>query len=120
MNFEKAVQIHANWRHKFCVAIESKEMLDIERISADDCCTLGKWLYGEAKAKYSQHDAYKVIVRKHASFHKEAGKIAQLVNSKEFSKAESMLSGGSDYSISSSLVEGAIISFSKIVSKSSV
>lgn len=87
--------------------------MDVATISRDNCCELGKWLHGEAKAKFSSLQAYSLCVGKHAAFHREAGKVATAINSKKYSEAEAMLNAGTPYASASSAVGTAILQFKK-------
>ena len=52
MNFDEAINKHAAWRMKFRTAMKMKESLDAATIGKDNCCELGKWLYGPGKAEF--------------------------------------------------------------------
>jgi len=113
MDLNNAIEKHAEWKMKFRTAISRKETLDASSISKDNCCELGKWLHGEAKAKFSSLKSYLACVAKHSAFHLEAGKVAQTINAKEFSKADAMLNAGTPYTSASSAVGVAILQLKK-------
>jgi Chemoreceptor zinc-binding domain len=52
---------------------ESNEVLDIEIVSADKHCTLGKWIYKEGKQLYGDLPEYELARKAHAEFHVYAG-----------------------------------------------
>jgi len=97
MNFNEALLAHVRWSLQFKEAIEREETLDIATISASDACELGKWLLGEARAKYCSLDAYPDCVVRHAHLHKVAGQLAQQINGGQYAHAETMLHDGSPY-----------------------
>lgn len=97
MDLNMAVQKHAEWKYKFRTAVTHPEPMDVATISKDDCCEIGKWLHGEAKAKHGQLVSYPKCVSAHAAFHHEAGKIAALINSKMNDEAEHALAAGTPY-----------------------
>jgi methyl-accepting chemotaxis protein len=87
MNANKAIDAHRQWKERFYVAMQKRAQLNIAEIQADNCCEFGKWLHGEAKAKFSHLASYKTCVALHATFHQEAGKIAQDINAGNFQEA---------------------------------
>jgi Chemoreceptor zinc-binding domain len=52
---------------------ESNEVLDLEIVSADKHCTLGKWIYKEGKQLYGDLPEYELARKAHAEFHVYAG-----------------------------------------------
>lgn len=108
MDLDKAVSAHVEWKTKLRAAISSKAQLDAATISKDNCCPLGMWLHGEAKAKFSRLAPYAECVGAHASFHREAGKVAELINRKKYTEAESAIGAGTPYAAASSAAGIAI------------
>ncbi len=108
MDLTQAIQKHGEWKLKFRSAIANKETLDARTIGRDDCCDLGKWLHGEGKTKFAKLPSHAACVGKHAAFHVEAGKVAQIINAKKFDEATAMLAAG-PYVEASSAVGGAIM-----------
>lgn len=113
MNLNDAIQAHAQWKVKLRGAIQNQEQLDVKSISVDNCCPLGQWLHGDAKSQYSGLGSYADLVKKHAVFHQEAGKVATEINAKNYPKAESMLGSGTSYMSASSQVGVAIMALKK-------
>ena len=109
MNLDNAISAHTEWKVKLRSAISSQSQLDAATISRDNCCPLGQWLHGDAKAKYGQLDAYRQCLDAHANFHREAGKVAQLINQKKYSEAETALSAGTPYANASSATGVSIL-----------
>lgn len=113
MDLKQALQNHSEWKMKFRSAISQKKTLDASIIEKDDCCELGKWLHGDGKSKYSHLASFSDCVTKHAAFHREAGKVAELINSENFSEAETMVNSSSGYTSASNEVGMAIILLKK-------
>ena len=111
MDLDAAIGAHAEWKTKLRMAAAKKDNMDVSAVSSDSACALGKWLHGDAKAKYSALPAYKECVSSHAKFHVEAGKVAALVNQAKFN--EKMIGTGSPLSDTSNLVVAAIIHLKK-------
>jgi hypothetical protein len=109
MDFNQAIEKHAEWKIKFRQAITGKETMDAESISKDNCCELGKWLHGEAKSKFNELSSYVECLTKHAYFHVEAGKIAKTINARKYTEAEAMIGASSPYTAASSAVRHAIM-----------
>jgi hypothetical protein len=108
MDLESAFQKHAGWIEEFCAAIFNKDTVDVGAYAQDDCCELGKWLYGDGKAKYGEMKAYADLVSAHAAFHQEAGKVAQTINEKNYAKAEELFGADGEYAAASHAVRAAI------------
>lgn len=113
MDLASAIEKHAEWKTKFRSAISKQEKMDDVTISKDNCCELGKWLYGESKYKFSKFQSHADCVAKHAAFHIEAGKVAKTINAGKYTEAEAMLATGKNYANASSAVGVAIMRLKK-------
>ncbi|MCC7184433.1 MAG: CZB domain-containing protein [Rhodocyclaceae bacterium] len=113
MDLTQAIQRHAEWKLKLRSAIARKEKMDVATITRDNCCELGTWLHGAAKATLGSKASYSQCLHKHATFHVEAGKVAQAINDGQYAKAESMLDAGTPYAAASSAVGVAIMALKK-------
>jgi methyl-accepting chemotaxis protein len=109
VDLNMAIQKHAEWKYKFRAAMTTPEPMDVATISKDNCCEIGKWLHGEAKARHGHLASYAKCLSAHAAFHVEAGKIAALINSQKNEEAERMLSSDTSYHDASKRVGIAII-----------
>lgn len=108
LNFDDAVMAHLNWKVKLRTAMMDDLVLDAETISRDNACPLGKWLHGGAKTKYGQLASYHGCVHAHADFHREAGKVAVLINQKKHAEAEAALANGAPFTAASNTAVLAI------------
>lgn len=113
MDLDQAIQKHAEWKIKFRSAINKQETMDAATISKDDCCDLGKWLFGDAKTRIGHYASYSECVAKHAAFHVEAGKVAAAINQKKYTEAERMIATNTPYSTVSTAVAGTILKLKK-------
>ena len=109
LNLNNAIQNHSEWKMRFRAAISQCEILDVTTIYKDDCCELGRWLHGEGKVLFGNLNSHNNCVSSHATFHLEAGKIAQTINEKKYTKAWGMLDNGSPYAKASSIVADDIM-----------
>jgi hypothetical protein len=119
MYLGNAIAVHDEWKDKFHTAITNNEMLDATAISADNCCELGKWLYGEGKTLFGNLPMHAHCVSAHKTFHQEAGLIAEAINAKNFVEADNMLSAHAHFSITSLALTAAILRLTKDAESSS-
>jgi hypothetical protein len=96
------VKSHHNWMARLRAAIANEEELDAIAISKDDECELGRWLHSDYVQLYAGHlSRYQECVQKHAEFHIEAGKVAKLINVRDYETAQRLLNHASTFSRSS-------------------
>jgi methyl-accepting chemotaxis protein len=119
IDLDAATDKHMDWKIKLRGAISRQEQLDASSISKDNCCELGHWLHSHGNAKFGQNPDFQALVTLHRTFHSEAGKVAELINAKEYSKAEDALRAGTGYSIASDSVCTAIHSLKKHLARGS-
>ena len=120
MDLSDILAKHAGWKLKFREAIAHKETMDAESISKDDHCGFGKWLHSEGKSKFGNLSGFSECVIKHAAFHVEAGKVAQVVNDKKYEEAEAMLGFDTPYTKASNAFGVAIRHLREEVKKTEV
>ena len=113
MDLDSAIKAHGEWKVKFRSTIAARGKLDAATIGRDNVCPLGSWLHGEAKGRFSGLRAYARCVADHATFHREAGKVATLINEEKFAEAEKQLGAGTQYTAASSAVGGAVVALRK-------
>jgi methyl-accepting chemotaxis protein len=97
MDFENAISAHVEWKTKLRGAIAAKSELDSFTAARDDVCPLGKWLHGDARTKYAHLAEFSGCVQSHAAFHREAGRVATLINARRYDEATAALDGGAPY-----------------------
>ena len=107
LNFDSAIHKHALWKSRFRTAISQCASLDVPTIEKDHCCELGKWLLGDGHSTFGHLRSHAYCVLNHAEFHKEAGKVARLINEKKYAEAESLLADESHFSRLSYILLGA-------------
>ncbi len=93
-SFGDAVNAHIKWKSRLVDYIKgnSSEELEVAKVSCDDKCDLGKWLYGPAKT-YQHYPEYGELKKSHAAFHRSVGVIVQCVHDKHMDEATSKLGG---------------------------
>ncbi|MDD4907008.1 MAG: methyl-accepting chemotaxis protein, partial [Methylobacter tundripaludum] len=113
IDLDKALEKHSEWKVKLRTAISKREEMDAATISRDDCCDFGKWLHQDVKSHLALEPSYADCVSRHAAFHIEAGRIANMINAKKFSEAETLLGNGSAFVAASTAVGVAIMRLKK-------
>lgn len=108
MDFDAALQAHADWKVNLRIALDAKTAVDAERAGSDCQCALGRWLHGEAKAAMQGERAYHHCVEAHRDFHQAAGEIAQAINRRDYDRASQLLDSGSRFSQASLQVAVAV------------
>ena len=119
INLDNAIKAHADWRAKLRTAANHGDSLDADTIARDDCCDLGRWLHGPGGAKYGAKPSFVSLIGAHAQFHKEAGKVARVVNQGDGSKAIQMLESGTSFAAASSEVGRLIVQLKGELNESS-
>lgn len=108
MNLDDAIDAHAQWKIRLRTAIHTKQPLDTATIARDDQCELGKWLHGEAKARYGTAPIFAELLSRHAVFHVAAGDVAKAIEAGQFAEAERLL-GAPAFVVASRQVTMAIM-----------
>jgi myosin heavy subunit len=111
-----AIAAHGEWKNKLRTAILQKTEIDAATLSADNCCGLGKWLYGEGKSQFGRLSEFDKVVSAHALFHKEAGRIGHLINAGDYTQATKALDSGTAYAKASNNVASAIMALRRAAS----
>lgn len=110
MDLDEAISAHDQWAFKFRDAIATGDSMDAATISKDNCCKLGKWLYGEGRTMHGSLSRFTDVVAKHAEFHKHAGKVAEAINAQKHQEAKDMIDYASTpYGLASQEVKTAIL-----------
>jgi len=113
MDLDHAIQAHAEWKLKLRGAISKQESVDAATISVDNRCPLGQWLHGEAQQKLGGMKSHAECMQKHAAFHREAGKVAMVINTRKYADADLMLDSDTPFALASSAVTLAIMHLKK-------
>jgi len=113
IDLDAAIQAHSEWKVKLRRGISQHEHMDAVTIGRDDCCKLGKWLHGGGQKQYKHLSGFQDCLHKHTQFHREAGKVAEVINSGQYETAESLLDAGSAFALASSQVSVAIVTLKK-------
>nr|WP_315468043.1 methyl-accepting chemotaxis protein [uncultured Undibacterium sp.] len=103
IDIDAIIDGHRQWKVKLRDAIENGEHVDVKTLARDDCCALGKWIYGDGQ-RLGGRQSFKELLEKHARFHRVAGQVGELINDGHFDKAEDALAHGTAFSTATSEV----------------
>jgi hypothetical protein len=115
--FDDALIAHMDWKRKLTLYIKKDPSvkLNAEEASKDNCCQLGKWIYGNEHPECKAHPEFEAMRIKHAAFHKEAGDVIRLADAGKFQEALQCLEDRTKgYGQASDLVVLAIGSLKKL------
>ncbi len=91
------IDAHRQWKVKLRDAIENREKVDVATLSRDDCCALGKWIYGDGQ-RLGGRETFTQLVERHKRFHTVAGGVAEKINHRQYREAEDALAPGTPFS----------------------
>ncbi len=103
VDVDAVIDAHRQWKVKLRDAIESRQKVDTGTLSRDDCCVLGKWIYGDGQ-RLSGRQTFTELVASHRHFHAVAGEVGELVNRHQYRQAEDALAPGTRFSEATSQV----------------
>ena len=73
-----AIGAHAEWKQRLRSASDTgKSEWSVDRVSPDNLCAFGKWLYSLPETE-RQEERWTLVRSLHADFHKEAAKVLDL------------------------------------------
>jgi methyl-accepting chemotaxis protein len=97
MDFDSAINAHVQWKMKLSNYLSKPDQsLNPVRVSSDQNCELGKWLYGEGK-KHSNLAGFSTLLDAHAKFHRVAGDVIRRANAGENVAKEIALGASSEF-----------------------
>jgi methyl-accepting chemotaxis protein len=99
---------HAQWKETLRAAVLTGESIDTTIIQRDDCCELGKWLYGDGQKLYWGKQEFHDLLICHREFHLLVGAVAEVINGQQYELATTYLGNDSPFSKSSREVTMAI------------
>jgi len=108
MDFKTAMGQHLAWMVNLRVAVSQRERLEAPKVSRDDACELGTWLHGEAKRIHGGHPAYPDLLKHHAAFHVETGRLVDLLNQGRYDEVEAGIGLGSEFGRLSNRVRNSL------------
>ena len=95
IDIDTAIAAHENWKQRLLDYVngQSDEVLHPEAVCMDDCCDLGKWLYGAGSKRLGQYPAFSVLIARHKYFHVQASSVVALVQAQHQEDAMKIMDG---------------------------
>ncbi len=77
LNFKSAVDAHMKWKVRLenYIGGTSDEDLQVDIVSCDDRCPLGKWIYSQGGSRFGYSETFFDMKAHHAHFHRCAGTV---------------------------------------------
>ncbi|MFD2450918.1 methyl-accepting chemotaxis protein [Ideonella paludis] len=97
VDVDAMIDAHRQWKVKLRHAIEHREHVDTATLSRDDCCALGKWIYGDGQG-LRERSTFTALLERHKRFHSVAAGVGQLINQGQYLDAEEAMAPGSTFS----------------------
>jgi len=98
LNFKTAIDAHMKWKARLeqCLGNDNDEKLDVDVVSSDNQCLLGKWIHGPGGEHYGHLPQFQEMKMEHARFHHCAGEVLTHCIAGDKESASSKLHSG-DY-----------------------
>jgi methyl-accepting chemotaxis protein len=98
VNANEVIAAHRAWKETLRMAMATRERLDLVKISSDNSCQFGEWLYSaECTTQFGHLPEYSQCLADHAAFHRAAGKVAEAINAGDLLNADKMMASGTHY-----------------------
>lgn len=116
LNFKSAIEAHQNWKKRLTSVVDgsSTETLQIEAVSRDDQCLLGKWIHSVGTESFSSLEQFTQLKKNHAHFHICAGQVLHLAQSKNKEQAISELKDGKYAQASQQVIRDLVTVYTKV------
>lgn len=77
LNFKTAIDAHMKWKVRLekCLDTDNEEGLQVDTISRDDQCPLGKWIHGVGGERFGNLREFQEMKMEHSRFHLCAGDV---------------------------------------------
>ncbi|CAO5680389.1 MAG: hypothetical protein HEEMFOPI_01754 [Holosporales bacterium] len=114
MDFDEAIRAHSDWKLKLQRYIKGMgDPVDCDKLSKDNVCALGCWLYGEGQ-KYKNHEDFQNLIIAHREFHTAAGDVVKRKDRGENVKEEIVLGSKSAFCQTSERVVSLLMTLKRI------
>ncbi|HEX5786131.1 MAG TPA: methyl-accepting chemotaxis protein [Burkholderiaceae bacterium] len=97
IDVDAIIDAHRQWKVKLRDAIETHATVDTATLSRDDCCALGKWIYGDGGSRLGHNASFTQLIERHKVFHHVAGQVGEMINQKRFFAAETAMAPGTPF-----------------------
>ncbi len=114
MDFNECIKAHSDCKMKLVAAIAEKARLEVATIAKNNCGNLGKWLHGESRVHCGPLVSHNECIRHHTEFHRQASRVAAVINEGRYAEAQHMLGSGTSYFTAS---QEAVMTIGKLKSE---
>lgn len=116
LNFKLAIEAHQKWKRRLLDVIngDSEEVLQVEAVSRDDQCLLGKWIHGAGNEKFGYSTQFVRLRNNHAQFHTCAGNVLHLAQIGKQSDAALALKEGDYAQISQEVIRDLVAVYTQV------
>ncbi|WP_333709025.1 methyl-accepting chemotaxis protein [Tepidimonas ignava] len=97
LDIDAIIDAHRQWKVKLRDAIENQATVDVDTLRRDDCCALGKWIYGEGRNRFGHAPRFAELIERHEHFHQVAAGVGEMVNQKRYREAEDAIAPGTPF-----------------------
>lgn len=96
LDFKGAIDAHMAWKIRLekCISGVSEEELQVDVISRDDQCVLGKWIHGPGGTRFGHLREFQEMKMEHMRFHLSAGDVLACCLAGDNEGAREKLKGG--------------------------
>ncbi|TSE33230.1 methyl-accepting chemotaxis protein [Tepidimonas charontis] len=98
LDIDGIIDAHRQWKVKLRDAIENQTTVDVETLRRDDCCALGKWIYGDGQRRFGGKPRFSELIERHRHFHQVAAGVGELINQRQWLQAEESIAPGTPFS----------------------
>jgi hypothetical protein len=97
LSFDDAIAGHEQWKERLLhfVTDRSEELtsVDVDNVRCDDRCTLGGWIHGIARNRFSTDENFVDLRDEHARFHHCAADVIEHARSKRLKYSRLIIDG---------------------------
>lgn len=97
LDVDTYIDAHRQWKVKLREAIEARASVDTATLRRDDCCALGKWIYGSGQQRFGASGSFTELLARHRTFHEMAGSVGEMINGQRYREAEDALTPGTPF-----------------------
>lgn len=108
MDIDEALRHHLEWKIALRWMLCGHQPIDAERLARDDVCELGRWLAGEAGARFRGSLALERARRAHSEFHRACAAVIQRSADGDPLAASALLDPGGAFSTASEEIAAAL------------
>jgi methyl-accepting chemotaxis protein len=93
LDFARVKMAHRSWRLKLRTFLDGGMDLDPLKLASHQTCELGKWIYAEGMATYSDLPGFQDLEKKHKAMHGMVNQVLELKHAGKIQEAERAFTG---------------------------